>query len=241
MKKGLMEEIIVIEWEMMQKVKNIGGRSFCQEDPKTFEIMRKSQYVTWPNDVLESYLDDLKTSKQTQRNLLMEKYARMMASSHPREYEEFKDILPSISSETVAQIEKIVTAHVIWKKSVEQEYPKLSDHGRPLTSDQDSPSVTSFETYMRGELQSYSANTVAAYCRYIEKCLQTGRNLAKENLLNMMQSYGFQSLEEAEAVLNEHTRSAGPTGGADKHIIASGTTSGTDAEVGGKTKADTLE
>lgn len=208
MKKDLEKDIIVIEWEMLQKVKNIGGRSFCQEDPQTFQMMRKSQYATWPEDVLQSYLNDLKTAKSTERNLLMEKYARMMSSSHPREYEKFKHLLPSISEETAAQIERIVTAHVHWKEIVGQEYPKLNDQGRPLTSDQDSPWVTSFETYMRGELQSYSADTVAAYGIYIEKCLQSGRNLAKENLQSMMQSYGYQTLEEAENGLKDVNISA---------------------------------
>lgn len=200
--KQLMDQIVLMEWEMLQQVNNIGGRSFCQEDSQTFDLMRRSQFFTWPQNVLESYLEDLRTAKQTGRNLLLEKYAHMMASTHPSEYEDFKEVLPVISSDMAAQIEKIVTTHVEWKKTVGIEYPRLNGHGRLLTSDQDSPWNTSFETYMRGELQSYSEKTVTAYAQYIEECLQAGRNLAKENLLRMMQSYGFESLEEAEAALN---------------------------------------
>lgn len=80
-----------------------------------------------------------------------------------------------------------------------ERYPSLNAFARPLTSDQDSPIVTSIETYLRGELQTYSANTIAVYDQYIEECLKEGRNLAEETLLNMMKGNGFQSLEEAEA------------------------------------------
>jgi len=199
MNQVLLNEIIIREWEMFQQVNNVGGRAPCQDDRKTFAVMRKSQFETWPKEILQSYLDDLKAAKAVGRNLVMEKYAHMMAYTHPREYEGFKDLLPSISPETAAQIEKIVLAHVYWKQSLEGKYPNLNNQGRPLTSDQDSPWVTSFETYLRGELQTYSAKTVALYSNYIEECQQAGRNLAEENLRAIIKSYGYQSLEEAEA------------------------------------------
>ena len=36
------EEIIKIEWQMLQTVDNIGGRASCQDDDETFYIMRRS-------------------------------------------------------------------------------------------------------------------------------------------------------------------------------------------------------
>lgn len=195
----LVKEIIDKEWEMFQEVNNCDGRSSCQDNRKAFVVMRRSQYSTWPPDVLKSYLDDLNRSKKEGRNLVSEKYARMMASTHPDEYLKFEDGLPSISSETASQIEKIVAAHLCWKQILGEKYPHLNDQGRPLTSDLDTMYSTSFETYLRGELQTYSSNTIAVYNKYIEECFENNCNLAEENLQIMVESYGFKTLEEANA------------------------------------------
>ena len=51
----LIENIIRLEWDMFQKVKNVGGRASCQDDFKTFHIMRRSQYENWTDEMLLSY------------------------------------------------------------------------------------------------------------------------------------------------------------------------------------------
>ena len=198
MRKVILDEILAREWEMFQQVNNIGGLASCQDDQKTFDITRASQFDTYPDKILESYLNDLQQAEKSGRNLVMEKYARMMATTHPIEYEKFQDVLPEIDSETATQIERIIDVHLNWQKNVAERYPSINDFARPLTSDQDSPAVTSIETYLRGELQTYSANTIAAYGQHLEECIKEGKNLAKETLLNMMKGNGFQSLEEAE-------------------------------------------
>ena len=43
MKLEKVEKILQLEWNMFQKVENIGGRASCQEDFETFYIMRRSQ------------------------------------------------------------------------------------------------------------------------------------------------------------------------------------------------------
>ena len=67
------EDILNREWNLFQQVQNVGGRASCQEDPYTFDIMRKSQFYTWDLPVLESYQEDLKEAKQSGWNLLTEK------------------------------------------------------------------------------------------------------------------------------------------------------------------------
>ena len=46
------EGIVDIEWTMFDQVHNIGGRASCQEDPRTFFIMRSSQLRAWSPDML---------------------------------------------------------------------------------------------------------------------------------------------------------------------------------------------
>lgn len=193
--------IIAIEWEMFDLVENEGGRASCQNYYRTFAIMRSSQYRCWNEMMLASYYEDLKQAKAAGRNLLSEKYARMMASTHPDEYQKIKEQLPEITADTWEKIEKITQANVEWKREMESKYPKLAGHGRPLTSAEDTPWATSFETYMRGETATYSARTIELYAEYVEQCQREGINLAERNLEEMTEQYGYQSLEQAENAL----------------------------------------
>lgn len=79
------EKIAAIEWEMFQRVRNEGGRADCQNRPDTFKIMRLAQFSAWPEELAQSYLEDLRKALQNDRNLPMEKYARMMESTAPEE------------------------------------------------------------------------------------------------------------------------------------------------------------
>ena len=68
MKNSIILKVLELEWEMFIGVSNIGGTASCQEDPKTFKIMRTSQFLTWSEDTLKSYLDDLITAREYGRN-----------------------------------------------------------------------------------------------------------------------------------------------------------------------------
>mgnify|MGYP003462291842 CR=1 FL=1 len=70
----LIENIIALEWEAFDKVENEGGRADCQDDYETFYIMRKSQYLAWTDELLESYYNDLVMAANKGWNLIMEKY-----------------------------------------------------------------------------------------------------------------------------------------------------------------------
>lgn len=43
----IIEQIVEMEWEMFQNVRNTGGRVACQDDFETFDVMRKSQFLIW--------------------------------------------------------------------------------------------------------------------------------------------------------------------------------------------------
>jgi len=198
MKEKIILDIIELEWEMFSHVNNYGGRAPCQEDHETFNIMRASQAEAWPEELLQSYYNDLVQAKSHNRNLMTEKYARMMESTFPEEYKTFADRLPDIDSRTVDLIEKIIDIHLQWKLEIFNKYPKLTNRGRAIYTKEDSRIATSFETYLRGELRTYSPNTVQLYYDMTLDHWNRGENLEEIILLNIVKKYGYDSLEEAE-------------------------------------------
>ena len=97
MKEQLIEKIVELEWQQFQKVQNEGGRASCQDNRPTFNIMRTSQFLVWKMEILESYYQDLQDAESKGWNLLTEKYARMMESTAPVQYEQLKERLPKRS------------------------------------------------------------------------------------------------------------------------------------------------
>ena len=96
MRDELMSEIIKLEWDMFSHVSNVGGPASCQMRPDTFKIMRKSQAATWSDELLASYLEDLKAATREGRNIMTEKYARMMESTFPEEYRKLAASLSTV-------------------------------------------------------------------------------------------------------------------------------------------------
>jgi hypothetical protein len=198
MKRDLVREIVDLEWAMFSSIDAVGGRASCQEDPRTFEFMRASQAETWTEEVRESYLADLLEAKATGRNLLKEKYARMMETAFPEEYAFFADRLPPVDAETLARIEDVVAINVKWKTETAAKYPRLHVRGRPTHTFEDTRTLTSFETYLRGELQTYGVETNKLYHKMTRDAYEAGENLEEACLLNSVLKYGYPSLEEAE-------------------------------------------
>ena len=163
-KEDLVQKIVAIEWEMFHAVPNAGGQASCQRDPKTFEIMRSSQAMAWPEEVLESYHRDLVKAKMNQRNLMTEKYGWMMESTFPEEfYTKVKPYLPKLNPEAVKLVKNISALMMQWTEEVYQTYPTVAEAGRPMDSVADSPLATSVETYFKGELKTYSLKTCLLY------------------------------------------------------------------------------
>lgn len=196
--KSLVDAVVSAEWEMFSQVRNVGGKASCQMDPHTFGIMRTSQVNNWDDELLGSYLDDLVDARREGRNLVTEKYARMMESTFPDEYAQLAHSLPPLDPEAVARAEDIVTAHVAWKEALDARYPSLADRGRPLRSRDDRPGWVSMETYLRAELRTYSPRTIALYHQATMERLRKGESEAEQNLLHQVRQYGFADIESAE-------------------------------------------
>ncbi len=194
------ESIVQHEWNQFQLVNNEGGRAACQGNWPTFHQMRISQFLTWTQDMLNSYADDLDNADAAHRNLLTEKYARMMESTDPDYYHrELEAALPRLSAERVETQEAIIKQQVEWARDFMNSYPKLGAGMRVLTTQQDTRDVTSFETYLRGELSTYSDKTLALYNDFVQDLVKNGHNLTQKTLEFTIKLGGFANLDEAEA------------------------------------------
>lgn len=199
---SLIDDIVQLEWQAFDKVQNEGGRASCQDNFETFEIMRKSQFLAWDAATLASYHADLRRAAQLGRNLVQEKYARMMASTAPAEYAGFAHLLPALSDWQRRSIERIVEIQLEWREGFAREWPHMSSQARLIRSEEDGPQGTSFETYLRGELGTYSEDTLRAYLRMVEDCREEGRNLTVAIMEHTARLYGYASLAAAEQKLD---------------------------------------
>jgi len=196
-KDKVIVDIVDMEWGMFQKVNNIGGRASCQDDYATFSVNRVSQAESWSVATLESYLSDLETAAGEGRNLLSEKYARMMVSTSPVEYQRIAHLLPPLDDEVLSLVEEIIQISLKWEKELAEKYPYVVQRGRPIHTDQDTPYVTSFETYLRGELQTYSRETLGRYRDNALEQASEGINGSEIILESVVRKYGYASLQQA--------------------------------------------
>ena len=193
-KEKIIEKILEKEWKYFSNLNNIGGRADCQDNREDFIIMRKSQWETFNEETLLSYLEDL----NSKNNPLFQKYAQMMKYNSPEEYEKIKDILEKASDEKTDLVNKIMFIYMEWEKEFFERYPIFSSMGRPLYSSEDDNIETSIETYLRGELLSYSEKTLKLYLDYVIDNKEKNINLAIKNMDNLARMQGFNDSDEVE-------------------------------------------
>ncbi|WP_062070046.1 DUF4125 family protein [Demequina sediminicola] len=194
------EAIVKHEFTQFDQVNSEGGRAYCQDDWPTFHSQRLGQFLTWPAELLHSYAADLDAADDSGRNLLTEKYARMMASTEPERYaSEIEPHLPTLSEERIAAQERIIATQVQWAQDFHHEYPRLGANMRLLHTADDTLDDTSFETYLRGELGTYSSATLELYAAMIDDCLARGSNLTAQTVSITVGLAGYQSLDDAES------------------------------------------
>ena len=202
MKLEKVERILQLEWNMFQKVENIGGRASCQEDFETFYIMRRSQYENWTDEMLDVWTKYVEESEEAGRNLLSEKYARMMQYSDLHYYNKhLKHKLPVTPVKIFRLINEIVEQLILWEEDLGKRYPLVVGTGRPLRSEEDYKGQTSLETYARGELETYPEELLILYRDYVKDLASKGISLSENNQLTMVKLYGYETIEEAEESL----------------------------------------
>ncbi|MDI9588749.1 MAG: DUF4125 family protein [Acidobacteriota bacterium] len=199
---GLIDAIVEGEWEMFHSVNNVGGPAECQSQQNTFEIMRRAQFSTWGDKTLSCYLEDIKKAQVQGRNLMTEKYARMMAVTHPAEFEQIAPMLPPVDAQVVEMATKIAAYHEKWDVEAAEKYPFIRANGRPF--DGEAPQEqTSADTYMRAELLTYSPDTLLYLLKDVETAATERRNVVIEQLDATMKQYGWSDINEAEQYLSK--------------------------------------
>ncbi len=192
------ERLIKEEWSHFTAVHNKGGRASCQDDPETFFIMRRSQFVCWNEELIDSWYNDLVNAKNAGRNLLSEKYAWMMQQTSPAEFEKIKDFLTEPSPQTELLMEEVIKTEVNWMAEYSKQYPFMAMGNRPVHSYEDGIYETSFETYLRGELHTYSKITMQLYANMVKKIYNEGNSMAVMIMESMVRQYGYKNLADAE-------------------------------------------
>lgn len=200
-KKQIINEIIKEEYEMFSSVKNIGGRASCQDDYKTFYVMRFSQHGLFGMRMLESYKSDLSRAKNAGRNLIAEKYSRMMEGTEPDYFKTaLRAQLPKTGIRTEQMTEAITTVFMSCYEVIRQVYPNLLQTGRTPFGDTGGVSI---HRYFSSELKTWSEETLQAACEDLIGLLSEGRNPVEMIYDFTVQFYGFNSLDDAEKAQKE--------------------------------------
>ena len=199
----IIEKILALEWDMFTSVKGVNGRATCQDDKKTFYIMRGAQTEIWSKDTLTGYLGDLESADKESINLVSIKYARMMEVTFPDEYENIKDRLPPVAESTNNLANEIVKYHLAWSIEASKKYPRLFSLGRPVvTEEMKTKHTISIENYLQSELLTYSENTLRLCLKDTVEAFDNKVNLSVEILRNTAKSYGYDSLNAIEKKLS---------------------------------------
>ncbi len=150
----LINSIIAEEWEMLGQVQQLQGVQTADE--RTFYVKRYGWLSGFAEDTLQSYLSDLRVSKNFSINMIALKYAYMMQKT---DYAYFDDNLrknvPAISDAKKDMAETIAA--------------KLSaSKGAGEFATAEGIKMPSYEAYILGELETYTETTLKLVRRDVE-------------------------------------------------------------------------
>lgn len=193
MSENYTDDIIAIEFDLFDKVNNMGGRAACQDDFTTFQVMRGAQFDAWSEEMRASYLDDLMVAKDAGRNLVTEKYAYMTGYDYMGESEGFERKCELVAAISVSMMKDTL---VLFER-----YPGVMRHSRPIGA---GPGGTvSADSYLACELMTYSVRTLELMVDYVEALHAAGMSLPELIHESIARRYGFDSLDAMEARLSE--------------------------------------
>ena len=97
----------------------------------------------------------------------------------------------------------IVKQQLAWMEEYQAKYPVLASGNRLLYSSEDTPYDTSFQTYLLGELRTYSDSTLHTYWQFINELKKEGKSLALLTMEAEVKAYGYEGLDAAEKALSK--------------------------------------
>ena len=193
----IVQEILDLEWDMMGRMEDNENR---EEERPLFESMRRAQFETWPEELMGSYLADLKAAQARGRNLQEEKFVRMLRNTEPEEYARLLPKLPAVPQEITDAVAEIWAMLEKLNRAFNEKYPVLGMSGRPLTADLESD-IPSVETYQCSEMLTYSAETLRLFADFLRRDMENGGNLVERIQEKTIVQMGFKSLGDAEKEL----------------------------------------
>lgn len=158
-KTELIQQIVDIEWQMFSSLR-APESSNNDHGERLYGTMRRKIHTVLPENVLESYLQDLRQTQREGRNLIMEKFDRREGKRPPLKVHPL--------------IPQIVELECAWKKAMEAKSPRFK-----LGRDE-----KTFRLYITSELETYSDRTLDLYYRAVLDALRARRNLVEERYRN---------------------------------------------------------
>jgi hypothetical protein len=186
------ERIVEMELRMFLTVPADGDYT-CRQRPESFRVHRSVQFSVWSTDTLKSYLDDLRRAEERGINLLTVKYARM------------DNLIPRENMNPL--IDEIAAIQFRWQQEMFSRHPILMSGARPLSREEDSDRATSFETYLKGELETYSDNTLSLLFRDMTDLVRRGINGSEVVYEHLVRKLGYGSIDEAERAQRRNSSS----------------------------------
>ena len=186
-KRSVIESILDLELNMFLNVRSEVPVS-CQENPEAFRLHRRAQFSIWSEETLRSYHNDLVDAEKQGRNLMTLKYARM------------ENLIPPLNENPV--IDAIVEMALEAQRGMLFRYPNILSRGRPL--EDDGSGSTSFTTYLRGELETYSDRTLELLHGDIRRSAERGENWAVQTYTQLFKELGYTSLDQVEERLHQN-------------------------------------
>jgi hypothetical protein len=182
-KEIILEQVLTCEMAMFLAVPTEEPCS-CKERPESFLLNRRVQFLVWSAEALESYREDLVRAEAEGRNLMTYKYARM------------DDVLPCENADPL--IDDIARQQMEWQEALFKKYPRFMKGARPLDQSHDTDRTTSFETYLRAELETFSPATLSLLYQDIQGKKTRGINMSEEVYGHLLEAKGLPPLPELE-------------------------------------------
>lgn len=174
--QDLVRRLVDREWAYFDAVHHVDGRAICQDEARSFSILRAIAYLVYSTETLRSIDRDFDEMDLAGRNPVAEKYAHMTRSTDPSLYQStWADRLPTPSPIKEEKIRAIVQVFRAMLQRVQTANPEAY---RQLRQKGESPQSVSSLTYLESELNTYSYRTLARVLHDVQR--------AEENKINLI-------------------------------------------------------